>query len=103
MLAGLRLAQKSLSPKFFYNEKGSELFEAITRLPEYYLTRTELSIFDDSLGELAAEVPGGQLRRGIRVRLEPEDPQGAGGDRPIRLRAGGHFRSAPGGPVPRAG
>ena len=59
VLAGLRLAEKTLSPKFFYNERGSELFEAITRLPEYYLTRTELSIFDASLDELAKAVPKG--------------------------------------------
>ena len=35
---------KKLSPKYFYDAAGSELFEAITRLPEYYPTRTELSI-----------------------------------------------------------
>ena len=37
--------QKTLSPWLFYDERGSELFEEITRLPEYYLTRTERSIF----------------------------------------------------------
>jgi dimethylhistidine N-methyltransferase len=46
VLDGLRCEQKTLSPKFFYDEDGSRLFEAITRLPEYYLTRTELAIFD---------------------------------------------------------
>ncbi len=59
VLAGLRSARKTLSPKFFYDEKGSKLFEAITELPEYYLTRTELSIFDDYLDALAAAVPPG--------------------------------------------
>lgn len=59
VLTGLRQAEKTLSPKFFYDEKGSKLFEAITRLPEYYLTRTELSIFDDYLDALAAGVPEG--------------------------------------------
>jgi dimethylhistidine N-methyltransferase len=57
VLAGLKAVPKQLSPKFFYDEKGSQLFEAITRLPEYYLTRTELSIFDACLDALAAEVP----------------------------------------------
>jgi L-histidine Nalpha-methyltransferase len=38
---GLNKEQKELSPKFFYDERGSQLFEEITRLPEYYLTRTE--------------------------------------------------------------
>ena len=35
---------KSINPKFFYDRKGSELFESITSLPEYYPTRTEISI-----------------------------------------------------------
>jgi L-histidine N-alpha-methyltransferase len=39
--AGLAQPQKELSPKYFYDQRGSELFEEITRLPEYYLTRTE--------------------------------------------------------------
>ena len=38
---GLSAPQKELSPKYFYDQRGSELFEAITRLPEYYPTRTE--------------------------------------------------------------
>ena len=38
---GLSRPQKELSPRFFYDERGSRLFEEITRLPEYYLTRTE--------------------------------------------------------------
>lgn len=59
MRAGLGSAQKTLSPKYFYDETGSKLFEAITRLPEYYLTRTELSIFDRHLEALAAQIPQG--------------------------------------------
>lgn len=39
--AGLSRPQKELSPTLFYDRRGSELFEEITRLPEYYLTRTE--------------------------------------------------------------
>ncbi len=38
---GLARKQKSVSSRYFYDERGSELFEAITRLPEYYLTRAE--------------------------------------------------------------
>ena len=41
---GLAAPQKELAPKYFYDHRGSELFEEITRLPEYYPTRTELSI-----------------------------------------------------------
>jgi len=43
-LAGLAAAPKALPPKHFYDERGSELFERITRLPEYYQTRAELRI-----------------------------------------------------------
>jgi dimethylhistidine N-methyltransferase len=50
---------KKLSPKYFYDATGSELFEAITRLPEYYPTRTELSILRDRGSEIAAIIPKG--------------------------------------------
>ena len=43
--AGLRAAAPAISPKYFYDALGSRLFEAICELPEYYLTRTEASIF----------------------------------------------------------
>lgn len=44
VLRGLSLRPRSLSPKYFYDETGSALFEEITRQPEYYLTRTEASL-----------------------------------------------------------
>jgi L-histidine N-alpha-methyltransferase len=44
--AGLAAPQKELSPKYFYDHRGSEIFEEITRLPEYYQTRTERGILD---------------------------------------------------------
>src|ERR1700704_7001741 len=50
---------KRLSPKYFYDATGSELFEAITRLPEYYPTRTELKILRDHGSEIAATIPNG--------------------------------------------
>ena len=43
---GLGRRQKELPPKYFYDERGSELFERITRLPEYYLTRSERSLLE---------------------------------------------------------
>jgi dimethylhistidine N-methyltransferase len=55
----LKAPRKHVSPKFFYDEAGSKLFEAITELPEYYLTRTELAIFDDHLGDIAESVGRG--------------------------------------------
>jgi len=47
VVAALSQPVKQLSPKYFYDERGSHLFEDITRLPEYYLTRTEAAIMQD--------------------------------------------------------
>ncbi len=52
VIAGLTHEPKFISPKYFYDERGSALFEAITRLPEYYLTRVEMSLFDVCLPEV---------------------------------------------------
>ena len=58
--AGLSAPQKELSPKYFYDQRGSELFEEITRLPEYYPTRTERALLEGWMPELmaAARAPG---------------------------------------------
>jgi L-histidine Nalpha-methyltransferase len=53
-LAGLTATPKALSPKWFYDERGSELFEKITLLPEYYPTRAERAILRAASGEIAA-------------------------------------------------
>ncbi len=50
---------KRLSPKYFYDAAGSELFEQITRLPEYYPTRTELGILRDRGGAISSIIPDG--------------------------------------------
>src|SRR5438045_8427982 len=50
---------KKLSPKYFYDVKGSELFEQITVLPEYYPTRTELAILRERGGEIAKLITPG--------------------------------------------
>jgi dimethylhistidine N-methyltransferase len=50
---------KRLSPKYFYDAAGSELFEQITRLPEYYPTRTELGILRDRGSAISAIIPDG--------------------------------------------
>lgn len=52
IIEGLSRKQKALSPKFFYDEQGSKLFDAICELPEYYPTRTELSIMQAHLNEI---------------------------------------------------
>lgn len=54
VLAGLRKERKELAAKFFYDRRGSELFEKITRLPEYYLTRTEIGILDANAEEIVS-------------------------------------------------
>jgi L-histidine Nalpha-methyltransferase len=54
VLAGLSATPKSLPPKYFYDERGSALFDEITRLPEYYLTRAETSILRERAAEIAA-------------------------------------------------
>jgi dimethylhistidine N-methyltransferase len=58
-LGDLSQHPKRLSPKYFYDATGSELFEAITKLPEYYPTRTELKILRDRGSEIAAIIPKG--------------------------------------------
>ncbi|MFJ9870616.1 L-histidine N(alpha)-methyltransferase [Streptomyces sp. NPDC101165] len=54
VLAGLTVNPKTLPPKWFYDARGSELFEEITELPEYYPTRAEREILVARSGEIAA-------------------------------------------------
>ena len=51
---GLQQPNKSLPAKYFYDQRGAQLFEQICRLPEYYLTRTELAIMQEHAAEMAA-------------------------------------------------
>jgi len=82
VLGGLTHMPRSISPKFFYDRKGSELFEAITETPEYYLTRTELSLLERygeemaellGLGCLLVELGSGSSRK-IRLLLNKLKP-----------------------------
>src|SRR6059058_3443171 len=59
VIDGLSQHPKRLSPKYFYDATGSELFEQITLLPEYYPTRSELSILCDRRSAISAIVPDG--------------------------------------------
>ena len=56
VLVGLSLAPKELPPKWFYDERGSRLFDEITRLPEYYLTDREREILEVRAAEIARVV-----------------------------------------------
>ena len=74
LLAGLQAPQKHLNPKYFYDQRGSALFEQITRLPEYYPTRTEITLLK-SRANVIAELVGDNT-----VLLEP----GAGNCEKVR-------------------
>jgi L-histidine N-alpha-methyltransferase len=63
--AGLSSYPKELAPKYFYDERGSQLFEQITELPEYYPTRAEREI----LGQRSAEILVAAGQPGILVEL----------------------------------
>src|ERR1700730_15022048 len=58
-IAGLSAEPKTLPAKYFYDDSGSALFEAITAVPEYYPTRTELGILRERAGEIAQLIPSG--------------------------------------------
>ena len=53
---GLAMPQKQLDPKYFYDEAGSALFERITELPEYYLTRSERKLLETEISEFVAQL-----------------------------------------------
>lgn len=75
VLWGLTQPQKRLPPKFFYDARGSSLFEAICETPEYYPTRTETALLKCYAAEIAATVGTGC------VVIEP----GSGGSQKVRL------------------
>jgi len=56
ILHGLSRARKAIPCKFFYDARGSALFEEICRLPEYYLTRTEIAILEDNSADIADQM-----------------------------------------------
>ncbi len=61
VLDGLTKPFKEIPPKHFYDARGSELFERICQLPEYYPTRTERLILEQSADEIAEETGAGEL------------------------------------------
>lgn len=83
VLQGLAARPRRIAPKFFYDERGSRLFDAICELPEYYLTRTEMGILEscaDDVARLAGpdttliELGSGASRK-IRLLLEALRPR----------------------------
>jgi L-histidine Nalpha-methyltransferase len=67
--AGLTASPRTLSPWLFYDESGSQLFEQITELPEYYLTRTERGIFAAHADEILREAASGGKQRLTLIEL----------------------------------
>ena len=61
VLEGLAQQPKQISPKFFYDQQGSELFDAITDLDEYYLPRVEREIFLQQRAEICAAIGEGAV------------------------------------------
>lgn len=61
LIAGLSGRPRAISPKFFYDARGSELFEAICRLPEYYPTRTETAILKACAPDIARRTAPGSV------------------------------------------
>jgi dimethylhistidine N-methyltransferase len=60
VLAGLRQRPRAIPARWFYDHRGSRLFEAITQLPEYYLTRTETALLEAHCPAIAERVGTGQ-------------------------------------------
>jgi len=56
VIAGLSAPARSLPPKYFYDARGSQLFDAICELPEYYPTRTELAMLEEAAPEIASRI-----------------------------------------------
>ncbi len=79
ILVGLSKEQKELPCKLFYDKKGSELFDQITALPEYYPTRTEIGIIKSNIDEIAKCIG----KNSLLVEL------GSGSSMKIRLLLGG--------------
>jgi dimethylhistidine N-methyltransferase len=82
VLDGLCDANKTIAPKFFYDHRGSRLFDAICDTPEYYPTRTEINILNNCINELAEHIDdevmlielGSGASRKIRILMDNLQP-----------------------------
>jgi len=83
VMQGLQQDQKMIPPKYFYDQRGSQIFDAICNLPEYYQTRTELAILENKAAEIADYIgpecllvePGSGSSHKVRVLLDALKPQ----------------------------
>ncbi len=92
---GLSARPKELPPKYFYDARGSELFERITTLPEYYLTRAETSILERFAAEIVGHVRpdeiveiGAGFSRKTQLLLDALQAHGGGRFTPIDVSEG---------------
>lgn len=82
VISGLQQTPKVISPKFFYDQKGSQLFDQICELPEYYPTRTEMALLQENADEIAEVIgfdccliePGSGSSQKIRLLLDTIQP-----------------------------
>ncbi|KPK37264.1 MAG: methyltransferase [Gammaproteobacteria bacterium SG8_47] len=82
VIEGLRRRPRQIPPKFFYDEEGSRLFDAICELPEYYPTRTEIALLRENATEMAQLMgrgcllvePGSGSSAKVRFLLEDVRP-----------------------------
>ncbi|MFT4928844.1 MAG: dimethylhistidine N-methyltransferase, partial [Phenylobacterium sp.] len=61
ILKSLGTKPATIAPKFFYDSQGAQLFDAITELPEYYQTRTEMAILSANVDQIASQVGTGSV------------------------------------------
>ncbi len=91
VIEGLTKKQKQLPSKLFYDEKGSELFDQICELEEYYPTRTEIKIMQDNISEMSALLGEGtmlvELGSGssLKIRLLLDNIPGLAGYIPVDI------------------
>ena len=79
---GLQQPKKFIAPKYFYDERGSHLFDAICETEEYYPTRTEIAILEDNLDEICSCLgsdcvlvePGSGSSQKVRLLLDTLEP-----------------------------
>lgn len=83
VIQGLNRRPRAIGPKFFYDEYGSRLFDALCQTPEYYPTRTEIAILERHIGSIAQHIsprcvliePGSGNSRKVRILLDTLRPR----------------------------
>lgn len=83
VIRGLSQQPRAIGPKFFYDEYGSRLFDAICQTPEYYPTRTEIAILEQNIDDIARHIsprcvliePGSGNSRKVRILLDTLKPR----------------------------